>query len=181
MTEITIPTIGALRATDDGHYQTEPLSVVFLGTDTPFTVSEDVVAALNSESITPEDLARCINNFRDASQPVLDIVAPDLFAYFKDVEEDLDPDEDYIPEIPSAAVVWDYATIDEAEPAVEFDRETSTLFVVLEGDVDWEEEHGLMLVFEDGARISKLGPFDGVFQPAASDEPHPDGTGVYFV
>lgn len=181
MTEITIPNVGTARPTDNGDYVTEPLSVVFLGSDTPFTIEDNVIEALDAGDITPEDLARCINNFRDVSQPVLDIVAPDLFAYFKDVEQDLDPDEDYIPEIPSASVVWDYATIDDSEPSVHYNKESSTLFVTLEGEVEWEEEHGLLLVFEDGARISKLGPFDGLTLPYDSAEPHPDGTGVYFV
>ena len=30
-----------------------------------------------------------------------------------------------------------------------------------EGEVSWEREHGLQLVIEEGARVCKVGPYDG--------------------
>ncbi|HVV36962.1 MAG TPA: hypothetical protein VHC63_10205 [Acidimicrobiales bacterium] len=34
-------------------------------------------------------------------------------------------------------------------------------YVTFEGEVAWEPEHGLGLVFEDGRRVVKVGPYDG--------------------
>ena len=34
-------------------------------------------------------------------------------------------------------------------------------YVVVEANCDWEEEHGLMLVWKDGKRLTKVGGYDG--------------------
>jgi hypothetical protein len=34
-------------------------------------------------------------------------------------------------------------------------------YVVVEANCDWEVEHGLMLVWKDGARLTKVGGYDG--------------------
>jgi len=34
-------------------------------------------------------------------------------------------------------------------------------YVVIEANCDWEEEHGLMLVWKDGAQLTKAGGYDG--------------------
>ena len=34
-------------------------------------------------------------------------------------------------------------------------------YISFEGEVSWEIEHGLQLVFEHGRRVCKVGPFDG--------------------
>ena len=38
---------------------------------------------------------------------------------------------------------------------------TGDAYVVVEADCDWEEEHGLMLCFRHGTRLTKCGGFDG--------------------
>ena len=39
-------------------------------------------------------------------------------------------------------------------------------YVVVEANCDWEEEHGLMLVWKDGKRLTKVGGYDGHFSNA---------------
>jgi hypothetical protein len=34
-------------------------------------------------------------------------------------------------------------------------------YVVLEGECEWEEEHGIMMVWRDGVHLCKVGPYDG--------------------
>jgi hypothetical protein len=34
-------------------------------------------------------------------------------------------------------------------------------YISFEGEVTWEPEHGLQLVFEHGRRVCKVGPYDG--------------------
>ena len=41
-------------------------------------------------------------------------------------------------------------------------------FVSIECECDWEPEHGLQLVLEDGARVTKVGPYDGHLTNAAA-------------
>jgi hypothetical protein len=35
------------------------------------------------------------------------------------------------------------------------------VYLVIEAECDWEEEHGLMLCFRNGARLTKCGGYDG--------------------
>jgi hypothetical protein len=35
------------------------------------------------------------------------------------------------------------------------------IYVSLECGCDWEEEHGMQLVFKNGLQVVKVGPFDG--------------------
>ncbi len=45
-------------------------------------------------------------------------------------------------------------------------------YVVISGGCDWEEEHGVMLVWRDGLRLTKAGPYDGhVSNEGAYDDP----------
>ena len=39
-------------------------------------------------------------------------------------------------------------------------------YVVIEANCDWEVEHGLMLVWEDGKRLTKVSGYDGNFSNA---------------
>jgi hypothetical protein len=35
------------------------------------------------------------------------------------------------------------------------------VYVSLNCECDWEEEHGLQIVFKNGLKINKVGPYDG--------------------
>jgi hypothetical protein len=35
------------------------------------------------------------------------------------------------------------------------------MYASLECNCDWEEEHGLLIVFKEGREVSKIGPYDG--------------------
>ena len=41
--------------------------------------------------------------------------------------------------------------------------EPGRTYLSWEGEVSWEPEHGLQLVFEDGNQVCKVGPYDGHF------------------
>jgi len=48
-------------------------------------------------------------------------------------------------------------------------------YVVVEADCDWDEEQGLMLVFQDGKTLTKVSPYDGhLTNVAAFGNPHLD-------
>jgi hypothetical protein len=35
------------------------------------------------------------------------------------------------------------------------------IYISLECECEWEEEHGLQIVFKNGLRVNKVGPYDG--------------------
>jgi hypothetical protein len=40
------------------------------------------------------------------------------------------------------------------------------VYISLESDCDWKPEHGLQMVFVNGRRVNKVGPYDGHFTNA---------------
>ena len=47
------------------------------------------------------------------------------------------------------------------EPFVQRELPGGPWFVALENECDWEPEHGLMLVFKGGRKITKISGYDG--------------------
>ena len=66
--------------------------------------------------------------------------------------------------LPTVDEIWNYArplgisfsALDPGKYA--FER---TIYVNVEGEVDWEPEHGLQMVWEGGARLVKVSEYDG--------------------
>lgn len=98
---------------------------------------------------------------------LLKAATPRLWKYYHDVADEFTPEErvDYgIPEIPGSADIWEHVSFPHEVPAWHpgnSDAERGRSYLFFEGEVSWEPEHGLQLVFEDGRRVSKVGPFDG--------------------
>ena len=64
-------------------------------------------------------------------------------------------------EIKAPADVWDHIRFG-GEPLVSRrSKGDGGIYVSLECECDWEEEHGLQIVFENGRRVNKVGPYDG--------------------
>ena len=68
-----------------------------------------------------------------------------------------------IPDIQPKSDIWDQ--VDFRSPP-EIRRggtplEPAPAYLSFEGEVSWEPEHGLQLVFEHGQRVCKVGPYDG--------------------
>ena len=68
-----------------------------------------------------------------------------------------------IPEIDRSADIWDEVRF---QHPPEFRPGSGALspaagYLSFEGEVSWEPEHGLQLVFEVGPKICKVGPYDG--------------------
>jgi len=43
------------------------------------------------------------------------------------------------------------------------------VYFSIEGNCDWEEEHGLQLVFRDGTEVTKVGQYDGHLKTETGD------------
>lgn len=88
-----------------------------------------------------------------------------VFAYMKDTIDLAGEDviEDMGGTEPAIDNIWEHVTpsmlyfsaIDQGQYA---DRRT--MYVLLEGAVTWEYEHGLLMSWADGNRLVKVGPFD---------------------
>lgn len=154
-----LPGIGALTVDDDGFHTTPPLSVTLLGKDVPFTI-------FDYDPQQTDKIAQCITNFRTLPAEALSSATNAAFAYYQDFYQAMIDDEDeetleWLPKIDEPAKVWDHIQLGDTPIVQPGDEDDSPWYVFFECACDWEEEHGLGLVFRNGAEITKVGPSDG--------------------
>lgn len=128
------------------------------------------------DSASPEEeeaLKKAVKNFKAAGPEILDEATKHLWSYYRCIAGMFSAKEraDYgFPEIEREDDVWDHVEIDNP-PSVgagDGDYEPAPSYLSFEGEVAWEPEHGLELVFEEGARVCKVGAFDGHFTNASA-------------
>ena len=79
-----------------------------------------------------------------------------LHAYYLDLVDDTgEGDPDVAPES-----LWERVEPGAVHLTTSSDPD-GHVYVVLEAECSWEEEHGVMMVWRDGATLTKLGEFDG--------------------
>lgn len=106
-----------------------------------------------------EDIARALRSFIALKPSALAAVEEHVFRYYLDCKDHLAPGDPGHVEIGSAKDVWKHVDFG-FEATVRRRKHDGKVYVSLECNCDWEPEHGLQLVFEEGRRVSKVGPFD---------------------
>jgi hypothetical protein len=107
-----------------------------------------------------EDVDRAIRSFTALLPAALADVEEHVFRYYTDCKRDLEEVGHDCVEIGSAREVWKHVEFG-FEATVQRRDDDGKVYVSLECNCDWEPEHGLQLVFEEGRRVNKVGPFDG--------------------
>ncbi|WP_328323252.1 hypothetical protein OHA70_30300 [Kribbella sp. NBC_00382] len=57
--------------------------------------------------------------------------------------------------------VFEYVDLGNEPEVFRNDDGDGRIYVSLECECDWEPEHGLQLIFRDGCKLTKAGPYDG--------------------
>ncbi|GAA1870676.1 DUF6985 domain-containing protein [Asanoa iriomotensis] len=100
------------------------------------------------------DFHAAIRAFLALDESALQAAAPHVYAYYRDVA-----DADI--EIQGPEQVFDHVRLG-TEPTVSRDSQGSQrVCVSIESECAWEPEHGLQIVFRDGVKVTKVGPYDG--------------------
>jgi hypothetical protein len=119
-----------------------------------------------------------IRNFLALDQSALEAAASSIYAYYRDIMDDVlaaGDDERYV-EIQGPHHVLGHVQLGNEPTVVRDPYSDQHVYVSIECDCDWEPEHGLQIVFRDGARVSKVGPYDGhLTNAAAYDDDRLDG------
>lgn len=111
-------------------------------------------------------LEEAIRNFINRGPELLDEATASLWAYygsFASAFSSAEREEYGIPEIPASADIWEEVEF-RWPPSVHLGGgrlEPGRSYISFEGEVSWEPEHGLQLVFEHGLSVCKVGPYDG--------------------
>ena len=108
----------------------------------------------------PEDYHAAIAAFLSAGPEVLTAAAPHVYDYYLDINSHWAPGDDEYVDIAAPDKVWDHVQFG-FEAHVLRDGAGAPVYVSLECNCDWEPEHGLQIVFRDGATVTKVGPYDG--------------------
>jgi hypothetical protein len=116
-----------------------------------------------------DDIDAAIKNFVALEPSVLTDVEAHVFRYYLDCKDYFEPGEPGYLEIGVAADVWKHIGFG---PDATVGREGNAVYISLGCNCDWEPEHGLQIVFKEGRRVNKVGPFDGHFTNShAYDDP----------
>lgn len=116
-----------------------------------------------------QDFHAAIRTFLALDRSALTEAAPAVFEYYRDMADEFGDDEEDFPRITGPGEVWDHVTFDRHQVTVRRNGEGKPVYVSVECECTWEEEHGLQLVFRDGARVTKVGPYDGHLTNASDD------------
>jgi hypothetical protein len=98
---------------------------------------------------------------------LLEEATPALWRYYRTTIAEFTPEQrrEYgLPEIPGPADIWEHVSFPHEESSWHLGGGLlgrGRSYLSFEGEVSWEPEHGLQLVFEDGQRVCKVGPYDG--------------------
>jgi hypothetical protein len=152
-----IPGLGEVTKDENlGLSYSRPVSLAVLG-------GAECCIALEGydEDANKGDFHAAISNLLSASPSVLREAEGHVYQYYQDMRRLSSESDDEPVSIASPADVWHHVDFG-SEPVVSRrpygDRR---VYVSLECSCDWEAEHGLQIVFREGKRVCKVGPFDG--------------------
>ena len=74
---------------------------------------------------------------------------------------DLEPGDEGYTVIESPSDVWAHVRLGCEPMVVRRASGDKGIYVSVECNCDWEIEHGLQIVFKNGLRVNKIGPYDG--------------------
>ncbi len=151
-----IPVIGTVTKDESlGLYYSEPIPVQVLGGQMCRFILEDY-----DDDANKDDFHVAIKNFLSIDESVLHEAEPHIFQYYQDCNADWDADDEEFLTIESPADVWEHIQFGDKPMITRRDYGDKGIYISLECECDWEEEHGLQIVFKNGLTINKIGQFD---------------------
>lgn len=117
------------------------------------------------EDYEPEDSRReyhrALRNLMRAGPELLTAATADVYRYFCDMNEELEPGDPEYLVIERPGDVWQHVQIGTEIVLSRRRGDDPVVYASIECNCDWEPEHGLQLVFRSGLHICKVGAFDG--------------------
>lgn len=154
---VKIPLLGQLEEDKkfDDWLQSDPIFVKMLGGEFSFILEG------YTEDEKQDEFHTAIENILGAEEQVLRAAQEDIFQYYKDVNSNFDPSDEWYLEIPSSDDVWKHIKFGDWLAVKRRPFGDQLIYIEFECDCDWEAEHGLQIVLKQGLFINKIGPYDG--------------------
>lgn len=146
--------IDQIRAAPDGGETRAPI---------PFFNGQELSVGWDAkEGWTPDGAIAALRNFLALGPADSAAAAPHLFAYWSDVAEAVGPECALEPgRTPPAGPEDIWRLVEPRHLQLDYDRRDAAIYVVLEAECAWEPEHGLMMCWRDGAKLTKVSGYDG--------------------
>lgn len=114
----------------------------------------------NEEDLTREsEICQVLSRLATDCEAIFKASEKDIYEYYLDMKGLYGDEVDY-PQILNLCDIWDNVVIG-ADAMISFRAGDNCMYISLECECSWEEEHGLQIVIKDGVKIVKVGPFDG--------------------
>ena len=154
---MNIPGLGEVAQDNNGTVShKEPIPVPMFGGQPCWFMLEDY-----GDDPNTEEFHAAIANFLAADNFALKAAEPQIYHYYQDFTDHVwEPDDEERITIDSPADVWAHIQLG-SEIYVSRRDEDKGIYFSLECNCDWEEEHGLQIVFKNGTAVNKVGSFDG--------------------
>ncbi len=128
----------------------------------PYFDGQAVTVAFDGiEEATPEGLREAdeaLRNFLQLGPADRLAATPVALANYQEMLDavDLEPLD-----LPTPAAIWQHVQPRHLVVTQETEGEERDFYIQIEGECDWEEEHGIALVFRQGRMLTRLSQYDG--------------------
>lgn len=113
------------------------------------------------EEQNKDDYHVAISEFLSSPTSALKEAETYIYQYYQDISSFISPSDQEFVAIDSPAEIWAHIQFG-SEPIVSRrGYGDEKIYISLECNCDWEREHGLQIVFKDGNKVCKVGPYDG--------------------
>jgi hypothetical protein len=154
---ISIPMLGELeRDEPDDWLRSQPVSIDVLGGD-----EFNLIVDGYEEDADKEEFHVAIKNFLSLSPSVLFAAQEHIFKYYEDMMSHFEPGDDWCVEIAKPSDVWKHIRMGGEVWVSRRAYGDKKIYISIECSCDWEQEHGLQIVFKDGIFVNKVGAYDG--------------------
>ena len=156
---VQIPKLGTVvEDADLGWYRSAPIPVPVLGGGPCLIVVDGY-----DDDPAQEDFHTAIRNFLALDHSALAVAASSIYAYYRDVTDDVlaAGDDEWHVEISGPEDVLAHVQLGNEPIVVRDSYGDQRVYVSVECECAWEPEHGLQIVFRDGATVTKVGSYDG--------------------
>jgi hypothetical protein len=152
-----IPGLGAVsKDAELGWHYSKPIAVPILGRKCQMVIEG------YDEDTNKTEFHAAIQNFLSLDPAVLKEAESYIFQYYQDCLFNSKAFE----QKQGAAIrneneIWQQVRLGKQPMVTRRPYGDKAVYVSLECECDWDEEHGLQIVFKNGTKVSKVGPYDG--------------------
>jgi hypothetical protein len=165
MEVIKIPSIGTLtKDIQSGTYSSELIPITVLGRQCQIIIDG------YDEDLNKEEFNTAIANFISIDLSVLKAAEQYIFDYYKEVDDNAIFDGQELIQINSPSDVWNYIRLGKKAMVVRRSYGDRGIYILLSCACDWEDEHGLLIVFKNGLKVSRISSCDGHISHADADD-----------